>query len=426
LCLAALFAAVAAQQGQNWAVLVAGSNGYYNYRHQSDICHAYQILRKNGIPDSNIIVFMYDDIANNSQNPKKGTIVNCSGCGDVYKGVPKDYTGKLVTPKNFLDVLSGKDMSIGSKKSLKSGPNDNVFIYFSDHGGPGLIAFPDEYLYATDLIKSLNAMSQGKKYKQLVFYMEACEAGSMFNNVLASNLNIYATTASNPFQSSYACDYNSTYQAYLNDCYSINFLLNTEQNNVRTYTLQQQYSAIKQQTTQSPVCQYGDLTIASQPVGNFMAAKQTSYLDYARKTMDKQLKAPKNMVDSRDVKLAHLQKRVLIAKTEAEKKVAIDELEQHHKEQRRADVIWHSFAMRLGLENYSVLKQNDVDHCYSQKAMDFDCIKESVEAAVKICGKFDESSLKYTEYIRNACNAGYTAKDMAAQLNQICAFANKI
>ena len=26
------------------AVLIAGSNGYDNYRHQADICHAYNIL----------------------------------------------------------------------------------------------------------------------------------------------------------------------------------------------------------------------------------------------------------------------------------------------------------------------------------------------------------------------------------------------
>jgi legumain len=49
----------------NWAVLVAGSNGWYNYRHQADVCHAYQILHKYGIPDSNIVVMMYDDLAKN-------------------------------------------------------------------------------------------------------------------------------------------------------------------------------------------------------------------------------------------------------------------------------------------------------------------------------------------------------------------------
>ena len=40
-------------------------------------------------------------------------------------------------------------------------------------------------------------------FKELVFYMEACESGSMFPN-LKSNENIFAVTASNATQSSYA------------------------------------------------------------------------------------------------------------------------------------------------------------------------------------------------------------------------------
>ncbi|KAJ0632298.1 putative legumain protein [Helianthus annuus] len=72
-----------------WAVLVAGSNGYYNYRHQADICHAYQILKRGGLKDENIIVFMYDDIANHESNPKPGVIINNPKGHDVYAGVPK-------------------------------------------------------------------------------------------------------------------------------------------------------------------------------------------------------------------------------------------------------------------------------------------------------------------------------------------------
>ena len=30
--------------GQVWAVLVAGSRGWDNYRHQADVCHAYQVI----------------------------------------------------------------------------------------------------------------------------------------------------------------------------------------------------------------------------------------------------------------------------------------------------------------------------------------------------------------------------------------------
>lgn len=41
----------AAVKDNHWAVLVAGSNTYGNYRHQADICHSYQIMKKNGIPE---------------------------------------------------------------------------------------------------------------------------------------------------------------------------------------------------------------------------------------------------------------------------------------------------------------------------------------------------------------------------------------
>ncbi len=56
---------------------------------QADVCHAYQILRKGGLKDENIVVFMYDDIAHNIQNPYPGTIVNHPQGSDVYYGVPK-------------------------------------------------------------------------------------------------------------------------------------------------------------------------------------------------------------------------------------------------------------------------------------------------------------------------------------------------
>lgn len=34
---------------------------------QADACHAYQIVHKNGIPDEQIVVMMYDDLAQNEE-----------------------------------------------------------------------------------------------------------------------------------------------------------------------------------------------------------------------------------------------------------------------------------------------------------------------------------------------------------------------
>ncbi|CAG2180550.1 unnamed protein product [Oppiella nova] len=58
-------------------------------------------------------------------------------------------------------------------------------------------------------------MYDNHKYSKLVFYLEACESGSMFNKLLPKNINIFATTASNPTESSYACYYDSKRQTYL-------------------------------------------------------------------------------------------------------------------------------------------------------------------------------------------------------------------
>ena len=83
-----------------WVLLVAGSNGWFNYRHQADVCHAYQIVAAHGVPDDHIIVMMYDDI----ENPTPGKIINHPNGIDVYHGVPKDYVCGSVRPDIFLQV----------------------------------------------------------------------------------------------------------------------------------------------------------------------------------------------------------------------------------------------------------------------------------------------------------------------------------
>lgn len=82
-----------------------------------------------------------------------------------------------------------------------------MFINFSDHGASGLIGFPSAYLYSDVLISTLCVMSSENKFAQLVMYLEACESGSMFQG-LPDNIKVYATTASNAVESSWAtyCD----------------------------------------------------------------------------------------------------------------------------------------------------------------------------------------------------------------------------
>ncbi len=88
----------------------------------------------------------------------------------------------------------------GNRKVLKSINQSKVFINFSDHGAPGLIAFPNEYLYAKDFNDNFTLMTHKNSYHEIVFYLEACESGSMFDGILPANFIIHAVTAANPFE----------------------------------------------------------------------------------------------------------------------------------------------------------------------------------------------------------------------------------
>ncbi len=100
----------------------------------------------------------------------------------MYEGVPKDYTGKDVTPENFLHVLKGEQGKVPrGKKVIKSGPKDNIFVYFSDHGAPNLIAFPRGELWSKQLIGATKEMNHQKKFNKMVYYIEVRNVKEKFN-----------------------------------------------------------------------------------------------------------------------------------------------------------------------------------------------------------------------------------------------------
>jgi legumain len=286
-------------QAEQWAVLVAGSNGFWNYRHQTDVAHAYQILHKNGVPDSNIITMVYDDIASDPSNPYPGQLFNkptATGVDgwDVYKGFKKSYTGNEVSATNFLNVITGNSSAMngtGSGEVLRSTEKDNVFIYYTDHGASGIVCMPDgSLLYSDQLNSALVQMYNQRMYKQLTFYMEACESGSMFDGLLAPNISVYATTAADPTESSWgwycpggagAGDPGDSVNGVdigscLGDLYSINWMENSDPPGAMKETLQEQYLVVLNETTMSHVMQYGDLSFVGESIGTFMSQQNQS------------------------------------------------------------------------------------------------------------------------------------------------------
>ncbi|KJH46805.1 LSM domain protein [Dictyocaulus viviparus] len=63
----------------NWAVLVCTSRFWFNYRHVSNVLALYHTVKRLGIPDSNIILMLAEDIPCNPRNPRPGHfLLNCT------------------------------------------------------------------------------------------------------------------------------------------------------------------------------------------------------------------------------------------------------------------------------------------------------------------------------------------------------------
>ena len=421
--LAALAAAASAAASDHWAVIMAGSNTYSNYRHQADSHHAVKIMLENGIPRENIIHLAYDDIADSRKNPFKGQLFNKpdpEGPGvNVYDQSEIDYSGKDVNKSNFFKVLLGDDTASGPV--LKSNSESKVFVYFVDHGGKGLICTPgrsSDWIYADELDSTLQSMKDKSMFKELTFYLETCESGSMFPNLVAGE-NIYAVTASNATQSSYAAYCGS--EAYVNgknikscmgDLFSINWMEDTEANDVSVETLQQQYETVLEKTTASPVLKFGDFDFMSDPIGEFegITDDSSTYMEklmhHANHIYKKALNESndsKNLVDSRDHDLHYLYNEVMASGSTEDMQAMQKELQ--HREY--VDSLFNQFED----------SPNALD-----TVADYDCLRMMVGGVEEMCGKWSAYSPKYVAKLANACDnkSADEVSEMYAQIGQFC------
>uniref|UniRef100_A0A158P7M2 Legumain n=1 Tax=Angiostrongylus cantonensis TaxID=6313 RepID=A0A158P7M2_ANGCA len=391
-------------QGNLYALLVAGSNGWWNYRHQADVAHAYQLLKRKGVPEDNIIVMMYDDIAND----------------------PDDS----VTPENFLNVLTGNAQNVtggtgrvinspdmGNGNSLIhefSTANDRIFVYFTDHGGDGIICFPDDVLSKDDMNTVLNAMYHEKRYYQLVFYLEACESGSMFDGTLQKKMNIYAMTAANPDESSWGtyCD-NDMNLPCLGDLFSVNWMQDSEA-----------FDDVRTLTNLSHVMRYGNLKITKEPVGWFEGEDQeptTIVSPTVGKEIERQY--PKVSWPARDIELMHLQRLRGISNNALISKALEQKIAKIHEDRRNIEALYKDLVANL-LPYVDDRKQMLEER---NAVKDLKCHNDVVKAFDTICidvNKFDYA-LKYIYVLNNLCTKVGGSEKIIDAMHTTCSSAGK-
>ena len=400
----------------NYAVLVAGSNTYSNYRHQSDLYHHYHILINRGINPENIIVFAYDDIAYNIRNPFPGQVFNKPDGEDVYAGVIIDYYGGDVTPSNFVAAITGDSEGVtltdlrSNAKVLESTKKDNVYIYFVGQGSDNLIAFPSKYLYRDELISALNLMYEKGLYKELVFNLDAPQSDSMFYKVLPTNISVYATTAAN----STAC-YCDSGVACLGDEYSVNFMEYIESrpgDQLKDYSMQDLYEYLVKIIESSQIRQFGDLTIAEKSIYEFINAQSKKFLGVVVRIVDILLPNFRFLEEDKNIKINVFDYRLEWYKMQAEQRNDLEAENEYYEEVTEEARLIKLFD--IFKKHFKLPERN-----YDDK-IDFNCYRKVVKNYGKYCGAFIDRDFKYMTHFANFCTLDISPKKAKEFFKTIC------
>eukprot|EP00928_Gymnodinium_smaydae_P032596 TRINITY_DN23563_c0_g1_i1.p1 TRINITY_DN23563_c0_g1~~TRINITY_DN23563_c0_g1_i1.p1 ORF type:complete len:454 (-),score=106.83 TRINITY_DN23563_c0_g1_i1:187-1548(-) len=416
---------------EKWAVIAAGSSGYFNYRHQADACHAYHVLRKGGVPEQNIIVMMQDDVANAEMNPFKGQLFNKPGddAVDVYAGCKIDYRGKEVTAKLFTSVITGDTSGVPANgKVLKSGPNDDVFLNFVDHGGVGIVAFPNgEPLHVKELSSALKTMQQKKMFDKLVFYMEACESGSMFPDLTADG-KIFAVTAANAQESSWGfyCGSDAVVKgknlnSCLGDLFSIAWMEDSDVGAFTSETIDEQVKRVTKRTNKSHVMSFGDKSFLSDTIGNFEMQLRGS-----RGSVPPMIVASdENAVGVRDIPLAQAIYAWEHAKTPEAKADALKTVEEILAGRKEDETLFRG-VVESACSDVNMYKC--VDHFWKHRAefKDLTCHQQLSKTVFTSCprrhghaGGWNAYSMQFSQVLVNLCEGQSALGKDADLLNDI-------
>lgn len=176
----------------NWAVLVSTSRFWFNYRHIANVLSLYRTVKRMGIPDSQIILMLPDDIACNPRNAAPGTVFNnMDQAIDLYGDlIEVDYRGYEVTVENFIRLLTDRwDDDHPRSKRLLTDENSNIFIYLTGHGGNEFLKFQDaEEIGSYDIADAFAQMHEMKRYNEIFFMIDTCQANSMYERFYSPNI----------------------------------------------------------------------------------------------------------------------------------------------------------------------------------------------------------------------------------------------
>ncbi len=228
----------------HWALVIATSTTWKNYRHQADALAMYQTLRNHGYDDDHIVLIVEDNLANDSRNPFPGKIfvdseatsysVEDSDRFNVRKNAVIDYHFSDLQPDDLLDIMTGQQ-SERLPHVIHPNSASNIFVFWSGHGGESegpLWGNEDEWNYfGQQRIKDIvTQMDNRNLYRRMMLAVETCFSGR-WGQILKGIPDIIAFTAANAFEPSKADIFDNKLGVFLSNSFSRRFMEKINESN---------------------------------------------------------------------------------------------------------------------------------------------------------------------------------------------------
>ena len=231
----------------HFAVLVATSTGWDNYRHQADVLAMYQMLKGFGYTDDQIILILEDDLGEDVRVTPDGE--------NVRKGAVIDYKLSQLAPEDLKYIMSGQ-VSEKTPTVLQGTDGTNVFFFWSGHGAKnGVLKWGSQTLEEREFIRIFD-WAEGH-FRKMLTVMETCYAGSLASAVANFEDPTYGVLflcAALPGETSHADLYDNSKGTYLSNGFTRAF--RTALEGCPTLSIHDLYVQVAEHTTGSHACLY--------------------------------------------------------------------------------------------------------------------------------------------------------------------------
>ena len=226
-----------------YAVLVQGSNGWNNYRHQADVFSVYQMLKTKGFDDDHIILIIDKALASDAMNPEPGIIRAEDGGNDLLAGCSMDYDNADISPSDISNILLG----VKTDKTPVVLPKDagqNVLLFWSGHGHNHANNGANELVWrnadvgrgmTADLLRqTISLMHQQGQYRKMFVLTEPCFSEAVITPLVGIP-GVLAMSSAGTFEQSFADNWSTELGVWRCDRFSRNLVTHLTASPTTTY-----------------------------------------------------------------------------------------------------------------------------------------------------------------------------------------------